>query len=118
MTKPGANRGNGFGESVAIGENHLVVGDTYDNAVGEDTGSAYVFDLSGATPGIPTFTFHNPSPDRFDQFGSCVAISGRRVVVGARSDSNRADRAGAAYVFDLESDTPAIPSGTLQKQTP
>lgn len=106
-----------FGISVALSGSRLVVGASGDDATGTDTGTAYVFDLSGGPPAAPAFTFANPSPAANDAFGASVAISGARVVVGAPGDDTGATNAGAAYVYDLSGGTPTTPVNTLTNPT-
>ena len=102
-----------FGASVAISGTRVVVGTPEDDTGATDTGSAYVYDLSSATPTVPAATLNNPGPADGDGFGYAVAISGTRVVVGAVSDDAGADGAGRAYVYDLSSATPTVPVATL-----
>jgi len=76
-------------------------------------GSAYVYDLTSATPTVPVVTLTNPSPAAGDYFGQTVAISGTFAVVGAWLDDTGAANAGSAYVYNLASATPAVPVATL-----
>jgi hypothetical protein len=57
----------------------VVVG-AYLQGVDTFNGAAYIYDLSGPTPGVPVATLRNPGTQRYDQFGRTVAISGTRVV--------------------------------------
>jgi len=102
-----------YGSSVAISGNIVVVGAPYDDTGATDAGSAYVYDLSGATPGTPVLTLNNPTPEVGDVFGLVVAVSGTRVVVGAAGDKSLAGTVGSAYVYDLASETPTVPVVTL-----
>ncbi len=115
LNNPGIAADDHFGSSVAVSGTRLVVGATGDDTGAEDAGSVYVYDLSSATPTVPVTTLRNPSPAEDDQFGSTVAISGTRVVVGAYYDNTGGFRAGSAYVYDLSSPTPSIPVVMLQK---
>lgn len=90
--------GAGFGTSVAISGNLVVVG----SAGGNDSlssGWAYVFDAGSGQQ------LHRLSPNKqvkFDRFGESVAISGNFIVVGARDRFADADGGGAAFVFDAQ----------------
>jgi hypothetical protein len=77
-----------------------------------------VYDLASGTPTVPVATLTNPSPALSDYFGSSVAISGTRVVVGAYGDDAGAANAGSAYVYDLSSGTPTVPIATLTNPSP
>ncbi len=107
-----------FGHSVALSGNRLVVG-----AYGNDTGASgagrvYVYDLAGGTPTVPVLTINNPAPQSFDSFGWSVALSGDRLIVGANEDDEGATDAGSAYVYDLGSGSPSVPTVTLSNPAP
>ncbi len=118
LKKPSAKANDYFGFSVAISDTRVVVGAPNDDTGATDAGSAYVYDLTSATPSIPTITLNNPSPAQGDDFGASVAISGTRVVVGANGDDTGVINAGSAYVYDLTSATPTIPTATLNSPSP
>lgn len=92
---------------VAISDLRVVVGAGQDNTGAKFAGSAYVFDLNSGTPTVPVATLRNPTPGEFDYFGSAVAISGTRVVVGASGDDPgvHSYNAGSAYVYGLNGAT-------------
>jgi len=70
-----------------------------------------VFDLADAAPAPPVLilTLNNPSPAQYDQFGVDVAVSDTRIVVGELQSGG----AGSAYVYDLASNTPSVPTVTI-----
>lgn len=107
-----------FGIRVAISGNCIVVGAFRDDTGAKDAGSAYVYDLSSATPTIPVVTLNNPAPTISDFFGNSVAVSGKYVVVGAYQDDAGASNAGSAYVYDVSSMTPATPIFVLNNPSP
>src|SRR6266540_3231667 len=90
----------GFGFSVAISGETVVVGALFDDgAAGLQQGSAYVFARSG---GVWTQQQKLLASDAAagDAVGMSVAISGETVVVGAQFDDDVAgDNQGSAYVF-------------------
>ena len=103
-----------FGWSVAVSGNRVVVGAPAEDAPGIfNSGSAFVFDLTGVNPTVPVFTLNNPAPADDDSFGGSVAMSGSWVVVGAHGDNQGALDSGAAYVYDLGSVNPPIPAVVL-----
>ena len=53
-------------------------------------------------------TLNNPSPGVNDQFGTAVAISGMRVVVGSLGEDTGATDAGSAYVYNLSGVLPTV----------
>ena len=89
----------GYGESVAVSGNTLVVG-APDAMVGSnEQGAAYVFTES-ASGWTQTAKLTASDGAAYDRFGSSVAISGNTLVVGApyATVGGVSDR-GAAYVF-------------------
>jgi len=98
----------GFGLSVALSENSLIVGANEANS-----GAAYIFVRNGTNWSQQAF-LKASNAEANDRFGDALTISGDTVVVGARwEDSasqvvngdqydNRAPQCGAAYVFVRE----------------
>jgi hypothetical protein len=101
--------GGGFGRSVAISGNNILVGDPGDNTGARGAGAAHLFD--GST-GSLLHTFQKPTPTSNGDFGFSVAISGNNVLVGARFDKSNA---GSAYLFDGSTGSLLR---TFQKPTP
>jgi hypothetical protein len=103
-----------FGLSMAISGERMVVGAPLDDTGATETGVAYVYDLNGVMPHLPVLTLTNPVPQGYEGFGSSVAISGTRVIVGAPyHDEGFSVDAGQAYVYDLLGSTPGAPIATL-----
>ncbi|MFZ0548957.1 MAG: FG-GAP repeat protein [Candidatus Promineifilaceae bacterium] len=125
-----SNSGNGdvFGSSVAVSGNTVVVGARGEdsNATGingdetndsyPNSGAAYIFARSGGTWSQQAYLkASNSEPD--DRFGDSVALSGDKLVVGARQEDsgetgvngnqtdNSAGSAGAAYIFTRSGET-------------
>lgn len=118
IPNPEPATGDEFGKSVAISGNLLVIGVGSDDGDGTDSGRAYVFDLAGPTPTVPSRVLSNPSPASGDRFGDAVSIWGSRVVIGAPYDDATGADSGKAYVFDLSSPTPTVPWLSLDNPTP
>jgi len=92
-----------FGSSVAVGDNgnRLVVGARLEDTAGLDTGTVYVYDWNAATSAyieVAQLTASNAVAG--DHFGSSVAISGTRLVVGANAADVVAISTGTVYVYD------------------
>jgi hypothetical protein len=107
---PARHAWDGFGWSVAIAGNTVLVGAPGDSTKAVAAGRAYLFDAAAATTS-PRLTLDNPFPHAWDGFGSAVAVpvSGKYAVVGAPFDDTGATDAGAAYVFDLRPNPPPGP---------
>ncbi len=97
LANPTPAIGDGFGFSVAISGNTIVVGALLDDAGATNSGSAYVFN---ATTGALVATLANPTPATSDIFGSSVAVSGNTAIVGTYADDTGASDGGSAYVFN------------------
>jgi FG-GAP repeat len=118
LDNPAAAADDYFGISVAISEARVVVGASLDDAGATDAGTAYVYDLAGALPGLPLVTLHNPAPGQTDYFGVAVAISGTRLTVGCALDDTVETNAGSVFVYDITGLTPTVPVATLNNPTP
>lgn len=117
IPNPSMASSDNFGVSVAIHGTKVVAGAHRDDTGATNAGSAYVFDLAGATPTVPVLVLNNPSPQTDDFFGSAVTFYDNQIVVGAPGDNTGADSAGSAYVYDLTSGTPTVPIYTFSNPT-
>ena len=89
-----------FGRAVAISNKFAIVGSTYNDDYGPDTGSAYIFDV------ITGNQIHKLMPNDAaseDYFGYSVAISGNYAIVGAFGNDDNGSNSGSAYIFDVSS---------------
>jgi hypothetical protein len=84
------------------------MGATGDNTGAVEAGSVHLFDLDSATPGTSVFSVPNPDAAPHDFFGSAVAITGTKMIVGASLDDTDGDTAGSAYVYELASGIPVL----------
>ena len=91
-----------FGYSVDISSDTIAIGAIGDHHSGAGTGAAYIFRRSGSTWTEEAKLLASDSTSG-DLFGSSVAISGNRVVVGAIFDDDNGSDSGSGYVF-LRSD--------------
>jgi len=88
---------------VSISDTHAIVGARQeDDAGGNDSGKAYIFDLSD---GSLAYTLDNPNAydtSADDRFGWSVAISSNYAIVGARYEDDAGGiSSGKAYIFDV-----------------
>jgi len=90
--------GDQFGTSVSISGDTAIVGADFDDGVGIDSGSAYVFVRSGTT-WIQQAKLIALDAAAFDQFGTSVSISGDTAIIGAAFDDGVGIDSGSAYVF-------------------
>jgi hypothetical protein len=87
-----------FGSSVAVGSGRIVIGAFSDGDNGLISGSAYIYDLDGTQ--LAKITASDGAS--FDYFGQSVAVGSGRIVVGSARDDDNGNRAGSAYIFDLD----------------
>jgi len=93
-----SGQGDQFGYSVSVSGDTVVIGAPYDDELGGDSGSAYVFVRSGSTwSQQQKLTASDAAAG--DQFGWSVSISGDTAVIGARRDDVVGSDSGSAYVF-------------------
>ena len=90
-----------FGNSVAISENYIVVGD---QAKDTNTGQIFIYEKTG-TDSWTAYVNNPVTADALsvqDFFGSAVAANDESIIVGALGDTNKK---GAVYVFQKDVDT-------------
>ena len=94
-----------FGVSVAVSDTRIVVGARGEDTTADNAGSAYIFDIDGnGIAKIQAFDPPGTSDAQFyDGFGSSVAVSNTRIVVGAGGkNTTEYSDVGAAYIFDID----------------
>ncbi len=90
-----------FGQSVGISGNRAIVGAFFDGYYSFPAkGAAYIFDVQS---GQQLHKLVSSDGHGWQDFGYSVDIDGGRAIVGAYYQSNAQYRAGAAYVYDVES---------------
>jgi len=97
LTASDATADDHFGHAVAISGTTAIVGAYWNDAVGNNVGSVYVFDT---TTGQELFKLAPSDPTVGEQFGWSVSISGTTAVIGAQSDRDAGSESGSAYLFD------------------
>jgi hypothetical protein len=100
---------NGFGESVAIDADTLVIGASREDS---NRGSVYIFTHTGEN-WVQRQKLTADDGGAGDWFGYSVAISGETVVVGARRDDSSR---GAAYVFTRNAEAFTEPIWTQRQK--
>ncbi len=90
-----------FGWSVGIDGDNAVAGAVYDDGVGTDSGSAYVFkrNQDGADIWGQVAHLQVNHPRSFSELGWDVDIAGEIVFAGAPDDTNGLNRSGSVYIF-------------------
>lgn len=106
LLPPNGASGGGFGRSVSLFNDTLVIG-AVSSLNGAESGVVYVFTRSGISwQQQATLVAEHGSAG--DGFGASVSISGDTIVVGAAGDDDKGAESGAMYVF--------VRSGTAWQQ--
>ncbi len=87
-----------FGISVAISDSTAIVGAYRNDAQGDDSGAAYLFDIY---TGQELATLLPDDELRGENFGRSVSACGSIALIGAPNDAERGSLSGAAYLFDI-----------------
>jgi hypothetical protein len=90
-----------FGNAVSLSGDVAVIGAPYDDDLGANSGSAYVFRRSGNSWSQEQ-KLTSSEATAGDYFGYSVAVSGDTIVVGAVHEAIAGTEAGAAYAFGYD----------------
>lgn len=101
FTAPDAKPGDAFGQSVALSENYLVIGAPRNDISGTDAGAAYIYKRENNAWRYQTKISASDGAAG-DLFGISLAIDGDTILVGADLHDEKAENAGAVYVYVLE----------------
>ena len=96
-----AASGDEFGRMVAIDGERAIITSHQDDDAGENSGSAYIFDLVGIT-WTETQKITASDAALGDRFGGSVALSGDFAIVGAYANDDGGSNSGSAYIFELD----------------
>ena len=88
-----AGSGDNFGIAVAVSNTRIVVGALSEDTTSTNAGSAYIFDIDGNE----LAKIQASDAGSGDRFGTAVAVSNSRIVVGAPYEDTAASNAGAVY---------------------
>jgi len=93
-----------FGWSVSVSGDTVVVGAVDDDANGDGSGSAYVFEKpsGGWSDATQTAKLADIDGAADDDFGWSVSVSGDTIVVGAPYDDDNGTNSGSAHVYMFE----------------
>jgi FG-GAP repeat len=88
-----------FGASVAISDSLIAVGAPGDNGVGNKSGAVFLFDASNGKFRAKLIASDQKT---LSEFGTSLAMWGKRLIVGAPKHKAQGYVTGAAYLFDLD----------------
>ncbi|KAA3604313.1 MAG: T9SS C-terminal target domain-containing protein [Calditrichaeota bacterium] len=87
-----------FGQSVSINGDYVIVGAWGDDDGASNSGSAYIFNRSGAT-WTQQAKFNANDAEANHRFGYAVSIDGNNAIIGAFLDDDGVSNSGSAYIF-------------------
>src|SRR6185436_13041023 len=100
-----AEFGDAFGSAIAIEGGVAAVGAIHEFPQGVfDAGSVYVFEWNGAS-WVETAKLWASDAAPQTHFGFALALSGNRLLVGAKDDDDAGSSSGSAYVFERNGST-------------
>jgi hypothetical protein len=89
----------GFGQSVAVIGELILVGEHYAEVEGKSrAGKVHVFDLEG----VLLYTLQSPEPSETALFGRKVAVSDSLIVIGERGADGESADEGLVHLYDLD----------------
>lgn len=92
--------GEGFGTDVAMQGHRAVIGAPFPD---DQPGNVFVYERDALGQWIQTALLTASDGAGANQFGTSVALSGDRILIGADLDSDQGLFAGSAYVFERDS---------------
>jgi FG-GAP repeat protein len=112
ITPAGVQFNDAFGNEVALADaDTIVVGASFDDDLGPQSGAAFVFKFDGAS-WVQSGPFFSSDDASGDNFGSSVGADGDRAIIGALGNDDFASQSGAAYMFDLGCAAICVPDFT------
>jgi hypothetical protein len=96
-----AAQGDLFGQSVGIHGQRILIGAHGEDSGAFNGGAVYAFEFDGSV-WQETQKLIPSDADMDDRFGEELALFDERAIVGARTDDEAAQNAGAAYVFEVD----------------
>ena len=104
LTASDGAAGDQFGESVSLSGDRALVGAQFDNDLGTDSGSAYVYERQGDGSWLEVDKITASDGAAGDRLGVSVSLSGTRALVAAYLDDDLGTDSGSAYVFERQGD--------------
>jgi len=93
--------GDRFGVDVCLDGDTAIIGACYDDDMGTDSGSAYVFTRTGTTwtQQAKLLASDGAADDSFCGDTGCTSIDGDTAIIGAWYNDDKGTNSGSAYVF-------------------
>jgi len=106
-----------FGECVAVDGDRALVGDHADGTLGNNAGTAYLFEfVDGAW--VEVQQLFASDGNQSDWYGIDVALDGDRALVGAKFKNSSLGTTGAAYLYERSPDGTWLEVAKLEADEP
>ncbi len=105
LTAPSASLNDGFGSSVSLDGDRLIVGSSFAQNGGVETGAVYVYERNGSGTWNLTSTLLASDGVFNDSFGWNADLKGDKVIVGTRYNDDDGTNSGSAYIFSYNGTT-------------
>ena len=103
LTASDGSAGDGFGGSVSISADYVIVGASKDDEDGTRSGSAYIFKRDPNTETwVEQIKLKRSQDTPFDELGISVFINGTSAIVGAHYGNGNTNSCGAAHIYARE----------------
>ncbi|GAB5496636.1 MAG: hypothetical protein Phyf2KO_17160 [Phycisphaerales bacterium] len=100
LTADDGDPSDSFGRAVAIGNDLVAIGSSYDDDAGDDAGAVYLFNT---TTGAQLRKLLPETGADNDQFGQRIDVRDNLIAVGVGRDDDLGNDAGAVYLIDAQS---------------
>ena len=87
-----------FGYYLSISGDYVIIGAPYDDDMGANSGSAYIFKNNG-TSWIEEQKIYASDGAADDWFGRCISMDADYAIIGAPHDDDMGNNSGSAYIF-------------------
>lgn len=118
ITNPDPVESDNFGWVVAIEGDLIAVSARFDETNLANAGSVYVYDISGGTAGNLIAVFSNPVPDYNVRFGSSIALSQGKLLIGAPEFGIDFLTPGRAYLYEVTRQGSGALLASIENPTP
>ena len=109
----GYSIGDGFGASVSMSGDYILVGSYREDANTSNSGAAYVFKNDGSDNFTQIAKLKSTAPANTDHFGSKVSIEGAYAFVGSTFDDTHGTDSGNVYAYKNDGSDNFIPIGQV-----
>tara|TARA_A200000113_G_scaffold101762_1_gene91241 strand:- start:2227 stop:4149 length:1923 start_codon:yes stop_codon:yes gene_type:complete len=109
INNPDAEEYDYFGSSISFFGNYIVIGAPDDDLHEEDSGKAYIYDIS---TGNLLHTINNPEPGEEYYFGSSISVAENDLIISSDHGESALETVGSAYIYKGDFDGDGVVNGS------